>query len=169
MVGRIGGFGAHDRDDAVPEHVVELVVAVVSGQRWALPLTSVERVVPMVAVSALPQSPLGVRGAVNVHGDVVPVLDLDARIGRPAHAPGVDGRLLLARTSRRRVALPVDDVLGVLEVQAAAIGPAPEGMPAAVAGVAALPDGVLVIYDLDAFLSPGEDEAVAAALAGATS
>lgn len=169
MVGRIGGFGAHDRDDAVPEHVVELVVAVVSGQRWALPLASVERVVPMVAVSELPQSPLGVRGAVNVHGDVVPVLDLDARIGRPAHAPGVDGRLLLARTSRRRVALPVDDVLGVLEVQAAAIGPAPEGMPAAVAGVAALPDGVLVIYDLDAFLSPDDDEAVAAALAGATS
>jgi purine-binding chemotaxis protein CheW len=87
MVGRIGGFDGHDRDDAAADDVVELVVAVFSGRRWALPLTSVERVVPMVAVSPLPQSPLGVRGAVNVHGDVVPVLDLDARIGRPAHAP----------------------------------------------------------------------------------
>ncbi len=169
MVGRIGGFGAHHRGDAAVVDVMELVVAVVSGHRWGLPLACVERVLPMVAVSALPQSPAGVRGAVNVHGEIVPVLDLDVRLGRPPHDPGVDGRLVLARTSRRRVALPVDEVLGVLEVPAGAVAPPPDAMPAPVAGIAALPDGLLVIYDLDAFLTPGEDDAVAAALAEATS
>ena len=36
------------------------------------------------------------------------------------------------------------------------------------AGVAALPDGVLAIYDLDAFLSADDEQALAAALAGAS-
>ena len=69
---------------------------------------------------------MGVRGAINVHGEIVPVLDLDVRIGRPAREHG--GRApgcVLARTSRRRVALAVDEVLGVIEVDAAAIGPPP--------------------------------------------
>jgi purine-binding chemotaxis protein CheW len=143
----------------------EVVAATSSGRRWALPLETVERVLPMVAVTPLPDSPVGIRGAINVHGESVPVLDLDARLGLPAREHGPDARLLLARTSRRRVALVVDDVDGVIEVPA--IEPAPEATPAPVAGTAVLPDGLLVIYDVDAFLSPEEDEAVAAALAGA--
>ena len=63
---------------------VELVAVDVGGQSWALPLAAVERVVGMVAVSPLPESPAGVRGAINVGGEIVPVLDLDLRIGRPA-------------------------------------------------------------------------------------
>lgn len=162
-----GENGGRDRGDAELSRAVELVEVEVDGQRWALPLAAVERVVSMVAVSALPESPTGVLGAINVHGEIVPVLDLDVRIGRPARDRSTRGQLVLARTSRRRVALAVDDVLGVVEVDRAAIGPPPDAVPAPVAGIAAFGDGVLLIYDVDAFLSPGDEHAVAAALAGA--
>ena len=145
----------------------EFVAVDVDGRLWALPLAAVERVLPMVAVSALPESPAGVRGAINVHGDVVPVLDLDLRVGRPARDRGTGGRLVLARTTRRRVALPVDDVLGVVAVEGAAVRPPPEAIPAPIAGIAALPDGVLAIYDVDAFFTAADEEALAAALTGA--
>ena len=52
----------------------------------------------------------------------------------------------------------------MVEVARAAIGPAPESLPAPVAGIAALPDGVLLIYDVDAFLSAEDERAVTAAL-----
>ena len=146
---------------------VELVAVDVGGQRWALPLTAVERVVGMVAIAALPESPAGVRGAINVAGEIVPVLDLDVRIGRPERDRGAAARLVLARTSTRRVALPVDDVLGVIEVDAAAVGPPIEHVPAPMAGTAALPDGVLAIYDVDAFLTTADEASLAAALVGA--
>ena len=144
---------------------VELVAVDVGGQRWALPLHSVERVVGMVAIAPLPESPAGVRGAINVAGEIVPVLDLDVRIGRPERDRGVNGRLVLARTSTRRVALPVDDVLGVISAD---VAPPLEHVPAPMAGTAALPDGVLAIYDVDAFLSAADEAMLDAALTGAS-
>jgi purine-binding chemotaxis protein CheW len=147
---------------------VELVAVEVGEQSWALPLAAVERVVGMVAVSPLPESPAGIRGAINVGGEIVPVLDLDLRIGRPTTDRGPSARLVLARTCSRRVALPVDDVLGVIAVDAALIGPPVEHTAAPMAGVAALPEGVLAIYDLDAFLSAQDEQALAAALTGAS-
>src|SRR5215207_2931795 len=113
---------------------VELVALDVGGQRWALPLACVERVVGMVAVAPLPESPAGVRGAINVAGEIVPVLDLDVRIGRPQRDRGPGARLVLARTSTRRVALPVDDVLGVIAVDERAVAPPVDRMPAPIAG-----------------------------------
>jgi purine-binding chemotaxis protein CheW len=142
---------------------VDLVAVEVGGQRWALPLGVVERVVGMVAVAPLPESPAGVRGAINVAGEIVPVLDLVGRIGRPQRDHGVDARLVLARTSTRRVALPVDAVLGVIEVDELA---PPVEIPAPIAGTAALPDGVLAIYDVDAFLTAADERQLEAALAG---
>jgi chemotaxis signal transduction protein len=147
---------------------VELVAVEVGGQSWALPLAAVERVVGMVAVTPLPQSPAGVRGAINVGGEIVPVLDLELRIGRPTTDRGPSARLVLAHTSTRRVALPVDDVLGVIAVDASLIGPPVERTSAPMAGVAGLPEGVLAIYDLDAFLSADDEHALAAALDGAS-
>jgi purine-binding chemotaxis protein CheW len=146
---------------------VELVAVDVGGQRWALPLEAVERVVGMVAVSPLPASPAGVRGAINVAGEIVPVLDLDVRIGRPGRDRGADARLVLARTSTRRVALPVDDVLGVISVDATAVAPPVEHVPAPIAGTVALPDGVRAIYDVDAFLSAADEAVLAEVLTGA--
>jgi purine-binding chemotaxis protein CheW len=143
---------------------LDLVAVVVGGQRWALPLSAVERAIPMVEISPLPQAPTGVRGAINVHGEAVPVLDLDLRIGRTWSERGARATLVLARTATRRVALPVDEVLGVVEVALAAVSPAPDSVPAPVAGIAALPDGVLLITDVDAFLSADDERAVAAAL-----
>jgi purine-binding chemotaxis protein CheW len=146
---------------------VELVAVVVGEQSWALPLAAVERVVGMVAVSPLPESPVGIRGAINVGGEIVPVLDLDLRIGRPTTDRGMSARLVLARTSARPVALPVDDVLGVIAVARDRIAPPVEQSPAPMAGVASLEDGVLAIYDLDAFLTADDERALDAALTGA--
>jgi hypothetical protein len=69
----------------------------------------------------------------------VPVLDLDVRIGRPGQDRGAAARLVLAHTSTRRVALPVDDVVGVIEVDAVGAPARANGAPrpsasAAVAG-----------------------------------
>ena len=72
------------------------------------------------------------------------MLDNDARLGRPPRTRGTCARRLLPDGDCGAVALPVNDVLGVVSSPGSAIGPAPGGCRAA-AGTAALPDGVLVI------------------------
>lgn len=147
-----------------------LVVFHLAQQRYALDLAVVERVLPMVAVSPLPDAPEIALGVINVHGAVVPVLDLGRRVGIAPRNYGVDAHLLLARTKRRRVAIPVDEVVGVRAIAATAVVPASEVLPGTthVAGIAALPDGLLFIHDLDTLLSSSEEQRLTDALQGAT-
>jgi purine-binding chemotaxis protein CheW len=120
----------------------------------------------MVAISPLPQAPAVALGVISVHGRVVPVLDLRRRFGFPLCDYGLTAHLLVARTSRRTLALPVDEVHGVSEVAAEDIAPPDAVLPgiAHVAGIVALADGLLFIHDLEACLSLDEEQRLAAAL-----
>ena len=148
--------------------VHRLVIFRLENQRYALHLTAVERVLRMVAVSPLPMAPAIVLGVINFHGRVIPVLDLQRRFGLPIRNYGLNATLLVARTKRRTLALPVTEVFGVQEVAAENVA-----LPAAVCpgighvvGIAALSDGVLFIHDLDAFLSLEEEQQLASAFEG---
>jgi len=145
---------------------LQLVVFLIEEQRHALALHTVERVVQMVAVSPLPEAPPIALGVIDVHGAILPVFDLRVRFAFPRREYGVGAHLLLVRTAQRRMALATDQVVGVTEVEgdgvmppdAAAVG------PRGLAGIVALPDGLVFIHDLDRFLSLDEQQRVTRAL-----
>ena len=139
---------------------LQLVVFDLEGQRYALPLGAVDRVLPMVAVSPLPKAPAIALGVINLHGQVLPVLDIRRRFGLPLREYGLAARLLVVRTSRRVMVLPTDEVLGVQEVATEAITAPKAVLPGIqhVSGIVALPDGLLFIHDLEACLSLEEEE-----------
>lgn len=146
-------------DHAIRNRVITLVVFDVERQRYALPLHDVERVLPMVAVSPLPKAPAVAIGVINLHGKIIPVLDVRRRFGLPSRDYGLTAHLLVARTVRRIVALPVDEVLGVRNVATDTVTPPDGVLPGIghVAGIAALADGLLFIHDLETFLSLDEE------------
>lgn len=139
------------------------------ASRYALPLVDAERVLPMVAVSPLPKAPDVALGVVNVRGTILPVIDLRRRFGRPRRDPGVGGHLLVARTRRRRLVLAVDEVEGVVQIAAADVAVAASLVPGLgyLAGVAALPDGLVLIHDVDTLLALDEEAQLDAGLAEA--
>lgn len=142
------------------------VVFRLEGQRYALLLSQVERVVSMVAVSTLPQTPPIVVGVINHRGSVVPVLDLRSRLGFPRREFGITDQLLLGRTTRRVLALPVDEVLGVAEVPVEDVVAPSALVPGVghVTGIAATADGLLFIDDLETLLSLDEERQLAEAV-----
>lgn len=150
----------------VANSVLQLVVFLIGDQHYALPVSSVDRVLPMVALSPLPKLPDVVLGVLNFHGKVIPVLDVCCRLGLPRRDYGPGSYLLVARTIRRTVSLPVDEVLGVKEVHAEAVTPPDAVLPgiAHVAGIVTLSEGLLFIHDLNAFLSLDEEERLTEAL-----
>lgn len=145
---------------------LRLVAFSLNGERYGIDLAAADRVLPMVAISPLPGAPEVVLGAINVHGDVIPVLDVRRRLGLPAEELGPSARLLVARTGRRIVALPADDVAGVVDVAANSVVPPESVQPGMehVAGVAALSDGLLLIHDLETFFSSDEERQLVEAL-----
>ena len=66
--------------------LVELVGFSLEGQRYALPLSVVRRVVFAVQVTLLPNAPGIVLGVVDFHGDVIPVLNVRRRFQLPERA-----------------------------------------------------------------------------------
>ena len=92
----------------------QLVVFVLDGQRYALPLPAVERVVRAVEVTVLPEAPPIVTGVINIQGRVVPVVDLRKRFHLPERAVDPEDHFIVARSSTGVVALPVDEAEGLV-------------------------------------------------------
>jgi purine-binding chemotaxis protein CheW len=146
---------------------VQIVVFALDDRRIALPLAAVERVVRAVEVTPLPKAPAVVLGAVNVQGNLVPVFHLRRRFGMPEREIETGDHLILARTARRTVALPVDSVAGVAACADADVVP-PDAIASGieyVAGVVKRPDGMIFIHDPDTFLSLDEARQLEEALA----
>lgn len=145
-----------------------LLVFTLDEPRFALPLAAVVRVVRAVEVTPLPKAPEIVLGAINAQGRVIPVVDMRRRFRLPARQMRLDDRFIIARTPRRLVALAADDVVGVREIGPRELVSTAEALPFAgfLQGVAKLEDGLVLISDLDAFLSLDEELLLEKALAG---
>jgi purine-binding chemotaxis protein CheW len=144
------------------QSMCQLVVFALDGQRYALPLDTVERVVRMVNVTSLPKAPAIVSGVVNAGGQITPVVNMRKRCRLPERDVALSDQLIVARTARRPLALVVDTVLDVVECPRQDIIPAERILAEMeyVAGVVKLADGMLFIHDLDTFLSREEAQSL---------
>ena len=143
-----------------------LVILHVGEHAFALGAAAVERVERAVEIEPLPAAPRGVRGIIALQGRIVPVFDLRALLGEPARAVRADDHMVIAHTRWRTVALLVDAVSGVVPRVAAQITPAAEILPhlGAISGVLKLDDGLVLIHDIDCFLSLDDTAALERAL-----
>lgn len=140
----------------------QVVVFRLDHNRYALRLAAVERIVRAVEVTLLPNAPRIVLGAIDVHGQVLPVLNVRRRFLLPDRAIRPADLFLLAHTTRRMVALVVDAAEGLVECSdadivattrlAAGLGRFPD--------VITLRDGLVLIHDLETFLSADEADAL---------
>jgi purine-binding chemotaxis protein CheW len=144
----------------------QLVVFNLADQRYALNLSAVERVVRIAELTALPKAPEIVLGIINVRGCVIPVVDTRRRFGLPAREANLSDHLIIARTSKRVVALLADVVAGAVQHSRAAITAADEILRNLdyVEGVIKLDDGLVFIHDLDTFLSAVEERTLEQAM-----
>jgi len=145
---------------------VPLVVFALDRHRFALPLALVARVVRAVEVTPLPNAPDIVCGVVDVQGEVIAVLDVRSRLGLPPRALALTDQFLIARTSGRMVALLVDQVQGLAQADGGVTANPYQDAPwfDQFQGVARLDDGLVLIQDLEKFLSELDARALAQAL-----
>lgn len=153
-------------DQQTPTKDLELLVFELAGVRYALELPSVREVVHAVLISPLPEAPVVIEGIIDVRGEVVPVYDLRVRFGLPARALDPGERLVVAWTGSRRVAFRCERTEWVEGVSPSLVD-SPNVLGSAgrhIAGVVHLPDGLVMIQNLDEFLDAAETVALDAAL-----
>lgn len=147
----------------------EYVVLCLDELRIALPLPVVERVIHAIYVTPLPGAPDIVLGVVNIQGRVIPVVNIRGRFRLEDRQIALTDRLVIAHTDQRPVALVADAVSGVLEYAEPALVDAENILPGLeyVDGVVKLEDGLILIHNLNRFLSLDEESALEQAMASA--
>lgn len=144
----------------------QYVVFILDAQRYALHLSAVDRVVHMVHITPLLKAPDIVFGVVNIQGRVIPVIDVRRRFRLPAREIVLADQLIVAHTARRTVALVADAVMDVVECSEQSLIAAESILPAVeyLEGVVKLKDGLILVHNLDTFLSLEEDNSLYRAL-----
>lgn len=142
------------------------VVFILEGQRYALHLSAVHRTVRMVHITPLIKAPDIVLGIVNIQGQVTPVINVRRRFGLPEREIALTDQLIVAHTTRRPVALVADAVMDVVECSGQSMVTAESILPEAeyLEGVVKLENGLILIHDLDTFLSLEEENSLDRAL-----
>lgn len=146
---------------------VRLLVFTLEGERHALELDCVVRVIPAVEVRALPGAPRAVCGVFLLAGQVVPVIDPRRQLGLRRREMQPEDAFVLVATGWRTVALWVDGKVALGEVAGAEIhaARASVGGKAEVRGVATLGSGLVLIHELERFISAADETELNAALA----
>jgi purine-binding chemotaxis protein CheW len=148
--------------------VSRVLVFRLDGRRHGIDASSVVEVLPALAVSPLPGQPAYVAGVIDLRGTIVPVIDLRSRFARPRRPMELSDRVVVARAGGRLVALWVDDVEEIGEMNEAAWAPA-GGLVTGdrtLAGVVSTAGGLTAIHDVEAFVAECEADAVYETTAG---
>lgn len=145
---------------------LDILIFTLGEQRYGLEMARVREIIRAVAVAPLPNSPESVMGVINLRGDLVPVFNLRGRFGLPLKQLDPREHLVIAESRSRLAALRVDRADGLASVPRQDISDARTVVPGVelVTGAARLADGLVLIHDLDAFLSDAESTRLEAAM-----
>jgi len=112
---------------------IQIVVFRVGGQEFAFNVFHVQRILRYEAPAPLPKAPAFLEGVLQIHGAVVPVIDLRKRFELSDAPIREETRLMVIELEALAVAVIVDAVLEVVRVQADTV----TAPPSVVRGLAA--------------------------------
>ncbi|NOQ15666.1 MAG: chemotaxis protein CheW [Methyloprofundus sp.] len=102
----------------------------VDQENFAIGILDVKEIIEISNVTRVPMTPDFIRGVINLRGNVVPVIDLSARLGRQVSELTKRSCIVLveveANDEAQIIGMLVDQVNEILEIPAANIQPAPD-------------------------------------------
>lgn len=116
--------------DNRPEATQQYLTFSLGDEVFAMDIRSVREIIQHAAMTAVPLMPDFVRGVINLRGAVVPVIDLQARFGRPPASVGKKTCIVIfdasAKADKAELGLLVDAVSEVIDIAPGNIEPPPQ-------------------------------------------
>jgi len=144
----------------------KFVLFKIDSHHFALDINSIDRISKLVEITPLPNAPTVVIGIINVQGDVMPVVDIRKRLKLPAKDFELSDHLIVGHTAKRSLALLVDDIGELIEIQPKRLTKQGDILPGLgpISGVIKLQGDVILIQDMETFFSLEEERMIDAAI-----
>lgn len=84
----------------------------------AIPIRTVEEVLPALPIESVPNCPPFVRGVIFVRGHLIPVLDAAERLGLKTHKRPSEPHIVCLRINDRLIGVEFDEALDLMDLEA---------------------------------------------------
>jgi len=88
----------------------QLVIFELGTQKYALPILETQEIMRMVNITRVPNTNYFVEGVINLRGNVIPVINLCARLGLEKKSHDQDTRIIVVDRDGQKVGMIVDRV-----------------------------------------------------------
>ncbi|AYV44911.1 chemotaxis protein CheW [Caulobacter flavus] len=147
-----------------PGEALQVLSFEVGAQTYCVPVGTVREIRGVTPPTPLPDAPPHVRGVINLRGQVMPVIDLSARLGKGPAQDGPRQVIIVVENGRDVAGLLVDAVCDSFIVEASQISAPPsvgEEASTLVSAVITTETAMVVLLTVDAIL-PERPIAIAA-------
>lgn len=145
-----------------------MVTVHIAQEAYGIPITLIESIVRWEPLTRLPRMPRFLAGLYNLRGKPIPVVDMRDRLDLPVEPCGDQQRIVITRIGDNIIGLIVDAVREVLWIAASCMEThvplvshdANSGEAAYLRGVANLPQGFVILLDLEKLFSTKEQKEI---------
>ena len=131
----------------------QYITCALGESEYGIDIMAVREIKGWTDTTAIPQSPVWIRGVINLRGIIVPILDLRARFGLGLTEPTPMHVVVIVQTEQRTAGLLVDAVSDIITVSGEEVRPVPEvggGAPERLlTGLVTLERGMVALVSLE--------------------
>jgi len=137
-------------ESAAPE--TEMLSFRLAAEEYVVKVEQVREVLKQMEITPVPHTPAYILGLISLRGTVLPVIDLNLRLGL---APGIrdeKSRIIVVSLDEEEAGLLVDRVTGVVKISPDVVRPVPETIEQGaefLSGIARKNDRLFILLDLE--------------------
>ncbi len=148
----------------VDGHSGQFLTFLVGKEKLAASILDVNEIIEIGTITHVPMTPDYIRGVINLRGNVVPVIDLSARLGHKPSKINKRSCIVMVEVAidndSQSIGMQVDQVNEILEITDSCIQPAPEfGSDIRIEfiqGMGRVDDDFIILLDVSRVLSVKE-------------
>jgi purine-binding chemotaxis protein CheW len=152
---------------ATREATREVLVFVIGKEEYGVDILKVQEIRGYEKVTPIPAAPEYLKGVLNLRGVIVPVIDMRVKFSLPDPRYDSTTVVVILKLSSRVIGIVVDAVSDVVRLAAADVKEAPRLGSIVdagyLSGVATRDERMILLLDIEKFLSSGELDLVEAA------
>lgn len=141
-------------------HEGKYLTFVLGGEEYGLEILKVREIIGLMDITSVPQTPVFIKGVINLRGKVIPVIDLRLKFGMEEAEPTDETCIIVVDIGGSLMGIFVDTVSEVLDVTADQIEPPPSFGSAIdtvfILGMGKIKGKVKILLDIEKVLSAEE-------------